>query len=69
MCQHGMECEGLWRPFFFNFTFVLQVESVGGVATSARDLYFKTCCYYLGEDSFRLSIFSGILSSHREKIK
>jgi hypothetical protein len=46
MCQHGMECEGLWRPFFFDFTFVLQVGSVSGVATSPSNLYFKTCCYY-----------------------
>jgi hypothetical protein len=52
MYQHGMEREGLWRPFFLYFTFfiyftfVLQVESVGGVGTSTSNLYFKPCCYY-----------------------
>jgi hypothetical protein len=64
---HGMECEGLWRLFFFYFTFILQVESVVGVATNTGHLYFKTCCYYIGEGSFRLSVFSDVPMSHREK--
>jgi hypothetical protein len=67
MCQHGMECEGLWRLFFFYFTFILQVESVVGVAANTGHLYFKTCCYYIGEGSFRLSVFPDVPSSHREK--
>jgi hypothetical protein len=64
-----MECEGLWRPFFFDFTFVLQIQSVGGVATNTGNLYFKTCCYYIGEGSLRLSVFSDVPTSHMGKKK
>jgi hypothetical protein len=67
MCQHGMEREGLWRPFFFDFIFILQIQSVGGVATNTGNLYFKTCCYYIGEGSF--SVFSDVPTSHTGKQK
>jgi len=53
----------------FYFTFILQVESVVGVATTTGHLYFKTCCYYTGDGSFRLSVFSDVPTSHREEKK
>lgn len=46
MCQHGMNCEGLWRLSFFSFAFILQVENLNGVAKSKGGLYFEACYYY-----------------------
>jgi hypothetical protein len=63
---HGMECERFWRPFFFAFTFILQVESVSGVATRAKQSLFVVT---IGERSFRLSVFSCVPRSHRGKRK
>ncbi len=64
-----MECEGLWRPFFFDFTFILQVESVSGVATRAKQSLFQKRVVTIGERSFRLSVFSCVPRSHRGKRK
>jgi hypothetical protein len=41
MCQHGMECEELSRPFFFDFIFILQVQSVSGVTRTAKQSLFQ----------------------------
>lgn len=30
----------------FNFAFILQAKNVNGIATSARNFYFKTCSHY-----------------------
>jgi len=63
---------GMWRALeavLFYFTFILHVESVVGVASNTGHLYFKTCCYYTGDGSFRLSVFSDVPTSHRGKKK
>jgi hypothetical protein len=40
---HGMRRS--LEAFFFGFVFILQVEGVGGVATSTGVLSFEACCY------------------------
>jgi hypothetical protein len=37
--------ERCWMLSFFGFEFILHAKGVGGVATNARNLYFKTCYY------------------------
>jgi hypothetical protein len=45
MCQHGMKHEGLWRPSYFGFTFILQAKNVDGIVTNTCGLYFEACYY------------------------
>ncbi len=40
-----MEYKNLTKSSF-NFAFILQTKNVDGIATSARNFYFKTCSHY-----------------------
>jgi hypothetical protein len=41
MCKHGMEHEGLWRPFPFGFAFILQAKGANGVTMNAGGPLFQ----------------------------
>jgi hypothetical protein len=43
MCSHHIKSEGHYKPFFFNFVFILQAKNANVVA-NVGSLYFKACC-------------------------
>lgn len=50
-----MECEGVWKPCSFDFTFILHAEGVNDIIMNVSDFYFETWCYS------KLSVFSSVL--------